>query len=98
MDDRSLALRVRRGQLLAKLDEWDAAHPNASDVDRHRSRERRELQRLLGDVDSFVASVEAGTAGAASARRDAMCEMCLCRGTAGRALRRSCEARRVCHA
>jgi len=62
-----LTLKSQRLQVQGRLDEWEAQfqrihHRTATDADRHRSSQHRELRRLLEDVDALIASLD-GTAG-----------------------------------
>ena len=61
--ERILTLKAQRTQLQGRLEEWEAQWQrvhgrDATDADRRRSSQRRELSRLLGDVDSFISSLE----------------------------------------
>jgi hypothetical protein len=64
-DSKILSLKARRVALQAKLDDWEATHVAlhgrpSTEADRQRSREHRELSKLLVDLDGFVASLEGG--------------------------------------
>lgn len=68
-EDKILALKAQRMQLLQKLDEWEekfaALHGKPSTgKDRQRSREHRELSRLLSDLDGFLGSLQGGSSSA----------------------------------
>ena len=69
MDEKVLSLKAQRAQLEAKQDSWEATWSTmhngraATDADRQRSHEYRELSRLLSDIDEYVLALERGTAG-----------------------------------
>ena len=65
---KSLKLKAQRAQVQQKLDEWEEAHQRShggvrsTALDRQRSGQYRELQRLLTDLDDYIESVELGLA------------------------------------
>ena len=65
--EKALRLKAQRAELERKLHDWESTwqiiHGRpATDHDRHKSHEHRELSRLLVDVDEYVNALERGTA------------------------------------
>ena len=64
-----LALRAQKTQLESKLQEWEEVHARtlgrpSTAQERQRSREHRELSRLVADVDAYIESLQGGGTGA----------------------------------
>ena len=65
--EKALRLKAQRSELQKKLEDWENTWQiihgfPATDHDRHKSHEHRELSRLLVDVDEYVSALERGTA------------------------------------
>ena len=69
--EKVLSLKAQRAALQSKIEEWETKHATvhgrtATAADRQRSREHRELSRLLVDLDGYIASLEGGDGGGGS--------------------------------
>ena len=67
-EDRLLTLKAQRGQIQARLEEWETTHAQLHSrpstlADRQRSSQYRELSRLLSDLDGYIQSLEGGLGG-----------------------------------